>query len=900
MGATVVVPSEITTKSGSDFDIDKLNMYLKSVYADRTGNIKLVRLQGNEENTKDFYGKVFDDTLGVKQMKKADLLEALDIVVYGLEDPKGLLNVYGDYIKSKEEQYENPYEFRDLIEKDLNKLTDTNLQAELRAEYVKDMYKKALENEYYDSLEKLLTLPENFQRLVTPVDDAGLKKVAGELDKLRGIDENKIPNRILNRNYMTNLRNSFLMGKRWVGVVAVNITNLSLRQKIQSYIDPTKFAGLSKEDQELLGDGTVVLKHNTTLVNGEERISLGGVRTADGTDQLISNRLSGYATAVVDVAKDDFITRIIKSNLAIGTFMFLENIGAGEQSIYFLNQPIITEYLRIVNATNSSNLFYEDNIQAVRSFFPTTTAEIADANINVDGLKGNISKYATGKLTTKENGEQHAILKEFLKYAKMAEYNFDFTQATNYDTSRYGSGDMFARKQLQTQKANDVNIISSAKEILDNTFLGNQAKFLAASMQAMGAIFKLEQDHLRIITEDIMKTYAKNKYLSVDNFNKISNKAKMAFLDYIIQTKTGINGRTEDLLVNAKTSVANRLEVAKEKYPEIQLLKDLQVVPSERENGAKSVMLRANIKDAYDEDLYVDMMRELRDYNAETKVLYRNLIAIALLQGSYQSAISIKNIIPIEDYAAVVAPVVNSISSDETLQAFVDGMFQRNNFNDTFIMPRVTPFFKPKSGNTSQAMAQMIDPSVQVGYYSSSFPEIKSLNLQAIDRQVLVIGDKYNQKAMNSDYVAVPRVVKLKSGVRIDVLTGNTVTAANYAARKKKGDYSLNDVLGYKRVFLSTGEPLRIPDKKGFPQSVYKLVNLYGDGNRATENYTDFRPSVIDNGTLKTTKELNDVDIVSFYGGEVVENNVSLPAEVPTQENKPDGLPPIDRTNETC
>ena len=876
MGATVVVPSEITTKSGSDFDIDKLNMYLKSVYADRTGNIKLVKLQGNEENTKEFFGKVFDDTLGVKQMKKADLLEALDIVVYGLEDPKGLLNVYGDYIKSKEEQYENPYEFRDLIEKDLNKLTNENLQAELRSEYVKDMYKKALENEYYDSLEKLLTLPENFERLITPIDDAGLKDVAEELDGLRGMDENKIPNRILNRNYMTNLRNSFLMGKRWVGVVAVNITNLSLRQKIQSYVDPAKFSLLSEEDQELLGDGSVVLKHNTTKVNGVDRISLGGTRTADGSNQLISNRLSGYATAVVDVAKDDFITRIIQSNLVIGTFMLLENIGAGQQSIYFLNQPIISEYLRIVNANNSSNLFYEDNINYAKSLFPSTKEEMDNAVINVDGLKGNISKYATSKLTPKENGEQQAILKEFLKYAKMAEFNFDFTQATNYDTSRFGSGDMFARKQWQTEKANDVNIISSAKEILDNTFLGNQSKLLSASMQAMGAIFKLEQDHLRIITEDIMKTYGKNKYLSIDNFNKISNKAKMAFLDYIIQTKTGVNGKTEDLLVNAKTSVANRLEVAKQKYPEIQLLKDLQVVPSVRDNGAKSVELRANIKDAYDEDLYVDMMRELRDYNAETKVLYEQLISLAILQGSYQSAISIKNIIPIEDYAAIVAPVVNSISSDETLQAFVDGMFQRNNFDDALIMPRVTPFFKPKN---QDYVAEALGLPNTSGYLSPSFPKIDALNIQSIDRQVLIIGDKYNQKAMNSDYVAVPRVVRLKSGVRVDVLTGNTVTGANYAARKKKGDYSLNDVLGYKRVFVAPGVPLRIPDKKGFPQSVYKLINLYGDGAKATENYTDFRSSVIDNGTLKTTRELNDADIVSFYGGAIQEEVVPLQTE---------------------
>jgi hypothetical protein len=435
---------------------------------------------------------------------------------------------------------------------------------------------------------------------------------------------------------------------------------------------------------------------------------------------------------------------------------------------------------------------------------------------------------------------------------------------------------MLARKQWQTEKANSVNIISSAKQILDKTFLGNQAKLLSASMQAMGAIFKLEQDNLRIITEDIMKTYGKNKYLSVDNFNKISNKAKMAFLDYIIQTKTGINGKTEDLLVNAKTSVANRLEIAKQKYPDLQILKDLQVVPSERENGAKSVELRANIKDAYDEDLYTDMMRELRDYNADTKVLYRHLIALSILQGSYQSAISIKNIIPIEDYSTIVAPVVNSISSDETLQAFTEGMFQRNNFDDVNIMPRVTPFFKPKSVDYAAEILGL--PSV-TGYFSPSFPQIDALSLQSIDRQVLVIGDKYNQKAMNSDYVAVPRVVKLKSGVRVDVLTGNTVTAANYAARKKKGDYSLNDVIGYKRVFVAPEVPLRIQDYKGDPQSVYKLINLYGDGNRATENYTDFRRSVIDNGTLQIKEELNDADIVSFYGGAIQEEVVPLPTE---------------------
>jgi hypothetical protein len=57
MGYTVVVPSEITTKAGSDFDIDKLNMYLKSIYVDRDGAIKLVKYLGSEEATKEFYAK---------------------------------------------------------------------------------------------------------------------------------------------------------------------------------------------------------------------------------------------------------------------------------------------------------------------------------------------------------------------------------------------------------------------------------------------------------------------------------------------------------------------------------------------------------------------------------------------------------------------------------------------------------------------------------------------------------------------------------------------------------------------------------------------------------------------------------------------------------------------------
>jgi hypothetical protein len=904
MGATVVVPSEITTKAGSDFDIDKLNMYLKSVYVDSKGDIKLVKYLDSEEATKEFFSRIYDETI-LKDIQKIKDSDAFREELYNFLDPTRVVSEVGairqqvfydqneaiinEIISQADAADKDPVDYINnqiqMLAGKEAKLNAKLLNDTLRNRYVKEMYKNSLENEYYDSLEKLITLPENFDRLISPIDDAGLKKLAGELDTLRQTDETSIPNRILNRNFMTSLRNSFVMGKKWVGIVAVNITNLSLKQKSQVYIDPKRFQLVSLDDQVLLGDGTIALKHNTTKVNGEEFVSLSGTTVKDSTE-LISNRLSGYATAVVDVAKDDFITRIIQSDLVIGTFMFLENIGAGRQTAFFLNQPIISEYLKIVNANNASNLFDKKNIELVKDKFGSKVTFIKSSTINLDNLESNISDYYSDvKFDETRNAEQLKIFSEFLKYAKMAEYNFSFTQATNYDTSRFGSGDMFARKEWQTQAAKDVNIISSVENILNSTFIGKQSKFMSKSMQAMSAVFNLERDDLRIITESIMKVYGKNKYLSQENFNKISNKAKMAFLDYIIQTKTELSDRTYALLINPKSCVAVKLERAKIRYPFIQILKELQVTPSDRIDGAKSIQLRVNDKSAESENLNQEMMRELRDYNEETKELYNDIVSVAILQGSYQSAISIKNIIPIEDYSAIVTPVVTSISSTESLKAFSEGFFERNNFDDQLIMPRVIPFFKEK-------VEPGDDPFSEYRRYTSdSFPTLEGLGLDTMDRQVMLITDKYNQKAMNSNYVAVNKVTKLKDGTRVDITTGTTVTKKDYAVRLSKGDYSLNDVIGYKRVLLSSGEPLRIFDYNGNLQSVYKMVNLYGDGAKASEYYTTFRPSVIENGTMPVKREIEDRDIVNYYGGEIAKETVSLPTEAPTQmTGQPEGI----------
>ena len=888
MGYTVIVPAEITKKAGSDFDIDKLNMYLKATYIDESGDIRLVKYMGSEEATKDFFAQVFDKKLEKKKINKAELFEAAQIMANSLDDPKNLTDRYADLVDDMLIDFEGDVaDLEDYLMKELEKLGDKDLQSELKDRFVKTMYKKSLENEYYDSLEKLLTLPENFKRLVSPIDDAGLPKVADRLDELRGYDESTIKNRVLNRTYMTSLRHAFLLAKKWVGIAAVNITGHSVFQKSKIYINPEVLSELPKEDQKYLGDLSVALDHNTVDVDGVDRISMSGTKTADKKvedRQYISDRLSGYATSFVDVAKDPYILKIIKSDLIVGTFMFLERIGAGKQAAMFLNQPIISEYLTMLDSFGGKSLFTKANIALIKQRFVTTAdlLESAKMDVSIENLENNIEKFSeNGQLSKEKNAEQILIFDEFLKYAKMAEYNFSFTQAINYDTTKFRSGDALARKQWRSEMAKQKNIISSIDKVFETTFLGDLKQALSFSMDAMSTVFKLESAPMRKLVEDIIKPFGENKYVGNDEFERIAIKAKSSLLDYIVETKTDIGRRLKELLVDSGTSVAERLMVLKTKYPNLQILKNLAIDASDRPDGAKTVKFVGNIKEAYDENLHTGYMRELRDFNDETNQFYKDLVILSLSQGTYQSPVTFRNIVPIEDFSEIITPAMASLVSDESMAAFKNS-FYKNNFKNDDIMPHMHPKFFLSSDTPVEVQLDSFGEIYAdiYQYYSSLFPNVESLGIKSSDRTILLLNRKYNDYYMGNTHLKVPRVVSDRAtGDAIDMLTGMSITKLDYVKMKAKGDLSLSDYFGYQRVSLPGGDPLVTYDSKGNEIYVYKLTNLLGDGYRAVEHYVDDRPSVFQNGTIQIKDVIPDSDIIEYYGGKIEKKDIpSQPA----------------------
>jgi hypothetical protein len=263
---------------------------------------------------------------------------------------------------------------------------------------------------------------------------------------------------------------------------------------------------------------------------------------------------------------------------------------------------------------------------------------------------------------------------------------------------------------------------------------------------------------------------------------------------------------------------------------------------------------------------------------------------LSILQGTYQSAVSIKNIIPVEDFSKIIKPIIDNLEATPDVQMFSKGMFQKNNWKDDAIVPTVIPFFVKASEDPINVVEVGDDLEDVYMYESPSFPDIKLMGIKTTDRRVLLLSETYNSGDIQYDFIKVPRVITLRSGDTVDMVNGQTILPAQKVKRLASGESALNDVFGYQKVKYADGTPA--VTAKG--EHIYKLTNLYGDGALVSEYYNDGRPSVIDNGTVKIDNEIPDADLIRIFAPRIEEKAVPSQA----QKIEPEGLPPIDDNNQ--
>jgi predicted NAD-dependent protein-ADP-ribosyltransferase YbiA (DUF1768 family) len=788
-GDSVIIPSALVKKAGSDFDIDKLNIYFKHVDVNtKTGEIRLIPFHGTGQ-------------------------EAI-----------------------------NKFKYR-------------------------SDYKKSLENGYVESLQRLISHPLNFKNLTKPNSADRMKKLSRDVVKQLGLGEfesNK-PGNMLSRRFMSRLRNALVTGKYAIGIAAVNQTSHSLSQRIVSVIDTTRGVYLSNTDNKILGDMEIKFyKHNKIEIDGKSYPTISMIENSE--KEYISDILSQLIDGYVDISKDTWIMQLgITPNVA-STWMFLIRVGVPiEEIAYFMNQPMIREYLKELERKGSTWLFQSDryikkfeNRYKGASNISVKTMPIADRMLDMMG-KSLKSVEGKQKLSPSEIAEQKFMLREFLKYAKMGEHLFLLTQGTNFDTSTFNDPFLITKKLYQLAKARntiftsiqkDGSKISAADAILNNSFLGEMKNGILESREAVSKILISDRGTIRDAVTEVISRYMT---LSDRDFIRTSQRAVATLFDWAVQNDKQMISKIEETLISKEKNVAKKVfefvKTVKEDSSHplngnyvINLLTAEFSDPGK--NEPNNIVIKNKSNKVYDQNQIIYGFRAIKNYlkSVNKGELYDDLIRLSVLQsGTTPSKISFTNLIPYEDFV----DLYNSTLSDlpfKNLDDFVKlNVFERTFWQYDDIVHREKAEYK------LDWMSQQFTYNDNMAFSSSIYSAIKEGK--------------------------IPPLVKFAEGSRADEHDVITYTwELQYDKKTKRemrerGDYSYVKKALFKKLGYVDGKV------------IYKAINAWGDGIYAKELYNTARKSVMENGFIEVDETITNEQILSYFTGITESPKIEAPKD---------------------
>jgi hypothetical protein len=877
---SVVIPSELVMKAGSDFDIDKLSIYLKNLYT-KDGKPKRVPYLGTGEKAIAEFGKLYD---------------------------KGEFN---EYLKSKKLLLKEEAEDR------LMAAIFPEQYSLQREDVINDLYRQSLENEYIASLQKLISNDLNFENLIKPNSADDLKSLNRKInDKLGNpeMDYGAVGN-MLSRSFMTNLRHAFVTGKYAIGIAAVNQTNHSQNQRSIIYVDPTKLKTvIDPEDEKWLGDGQINFKeYNSIMVNGVKRATLSMIKSAD-KKTFISDTIGQFIDGYVDISKGPWIMEMGATPNVASTWMYLVKIGVPVTTVgYFMNQPIIRDYLKTIQNNGYSWLFIDKFVDDTKYDY------LVDMDkITLDGLPSESELYdMIGKsgedMSPLELAQQNFVLDEFLKYAMMASHMFQVTQGSNFDTATINDPYLVTKKRVQLEKARNTifssidgkgEVVPAVDSILKNSFIGPLADAIYGIRDAFAEILISDKKNIRKVMESVLIPYTS---LPDRDFIKVSQKAVNDLFDWAVQNDRKLNNSVKKILLGnsteksaAKQIIEFRDKVMKDKnhplynnmilnslqlesgkkiildeyklidgntYPRESITPELLAQKGYAPRQIKRFMnliiaspdnisIKGKENKVYDQNLIIYGFNELKQkLGDENKDLYGKLVRLAVIQsGLTNSPIAFTNLLPYDDFKEFYNQTLSNLEKIPNLADFKTlDIMERNNWNNTDIVPY-------KKGKRRQGKK-----NPKYWYY----PEQQFLSdklgkkMTAGELPEMIVFSMFSREAKN-DFVTYSWEENIGKKQKIKA--------------RRTGDTSHVNKGLYKKVYTIDEDGNRVPllqkseyEGKEYFNYVYKMVNAWGDSFRAQEFYsknfpldplsTVSRPSVLDNGYLKVKREVEDSEI---------------------------------------
>ena len=333
-GNIIIPPAEIVAKSGADFDIDKLSIFMNNITPEGTVSTTMF------ENPEEFYE-------ALKDPSKYDLTKDQ---MYAMQKA-GFENKLIDDIRKILELPEN---YVSLITPNGTYLVKPI--ADRLAQHV--MQYNPLANMMSDELN------------LSAKDDKG--------------NQNTVisPTRVLEVGYNLYKHESNVVGKRTLGLGAIENTFNVIFNSLGFYMpaiythgEETVF-GEADERVSFLG-----LRHHKMKAEGQEVISLSNQYDVDGINKvadIISQLINGW----VDVEKDPWVFFVQGNYEVAPILLYLLKAGVPvTEAVYFVSQPLVREYVKekrlaqstyaeVLRRKPSTSVNYDAASRIISKYFP--------------------------------------------------------------------------------------------------------------------------------------------------------------------------------------------------------------------------------------------------------------------------------------------------------------------------------------------------------------------------------------------------------------------------------------------------------------------------------------------------------------------------------------------------
>ena len=673
VGDMIVLPAQLTTLTGADFDVDK--MYLARYNYDVIGG-KLYKLEfiddydGLDEDglpkylsEEEYLRKVYDyryrhfatpfyeeakvNIPKVLQSVLVDINRNGNITEESTEKLKGLKSKYAAFLNTR--AWDKILADGTLKpNKKIVRLSETfNFESEKQS--FEEFYEnnkgkskwelnnsKQIENKLLDIFQTTLTSENHYMDATVPLDFAtdALKAAVKVVDGFSNINKNYSDLEPLFPFYQENVKTQNVGADAGIGPMALINTFRVIMQISKLNLDKS-FDIAQKVNGKLVNRN---LLRYLPINNLYDKFDINGVSIMDWTSALIN--------AHVDAAKDSYITRLNVNSYTYDVVALLTSAGVGINQFYFLPQPILKQIseesirrsaskIGLTKKEKRSKKWQDDIVNSFakkaklpKDFYQRlNNGEFSSLVFDAEWLKKQLEDHYNKNFTPEWYRNQIIIYEHFKDIQSYSKALSNLVLAAQVDTGKMGKNQSELLLSLHNiERVMSDQHFTNVSDVFNKTFLGRKMD------NSTGLLFDLLKNEVLEFSPGFIKLVNKFGRLSgtyfdrkTNNINKYMSELKFAMQAEFFNNYIEENGISLKNLFYGNNTIVDRINkirtyaITGTKYQDLadnMLLKML--IPGINETGKpKKFETVLKLRDTDAKNAYTYAWRDLLEHSSK-------------------------------------------------------------------------------------------------------------------------------------------------------------------------------------------------------------------------------------------------------------------------------------------